>query len=259
MNILITGAKSGIGYATALELLERGHFVYLTVHTDSQLKALQEDEKLQSKCVNLIKLDITKKEDIDKVRVLDIDVLINNAAIGNGGSIIEAKMDRIKENYEVNVFKTIELTKVFLESMLKKDSGRIIMVTSILAEMPFSWMGIYSSTKAAIKNLSLALDKELKELKSKVRVVIVEPGLYKTGFNEYMAENKYDKSDSYFKELREKIRKKEKLKLKLLTKKDLKGIVKKMVLAVEEKNPDPIYKAPFVQALFEKGYMLIEK
>lgn len=100
MNILITGARSGIGYATALELLKKGHYVYLSVHTESQLREVEKLEELQGRNVQCLKLDITDDNDIDRVKDLDIDILINNAAIGNSGSIIEATMDFIRDNYE---------------------------------------------------------------------------------------------------------------------------------------------------------------
>lgn len=88
MNILITGAKKGIGYATALELLYRGHKVYLTLYSDKDLEEAQKKEGLKGENVICLKLDITSEEDRRKVQDFEIDVLINNAAIGTGGSII---------------------------------------------------------------------------------------------------------------------------------------------------------------------------
>lgn len=222
MNILITGARSGIGYQTALELINKGHFVYLTVHTNEQLEKLKKDNNLINKNVNIIKLDVTCEEDRKKVKNLNIDILINNAAIGIGGSIAEASIEKIRENFEVNFFGTIQLTQVFLRKMIESNQGRIIMITSALGEIPFPWLGIYSSTKAALKNISMALDKELKEIKSNVKIVIVEPGFYFTGFNDVMLDNKYDNKNSIFKSFRDKIIKTERLKVKLLEKNVLK-------------------------------------
>ncbi len=256
MKILITGARSGIGYATALELLNKGHFVYLTVHTDEQLESLMEEEKLKDKNVELMKLDITSEEDRNKVKDLDIDVLINNAAIGMGGSIVEASMEKIRENYEVNVFGTIAMTQLYLRKMVDHDKGRIIMISSMIGEMPFPWLGIYSSTKAAITNISMALSQELKELESNVKVVIIEPGFYKTGFNEVMMDNKYDDDNSMFSKIREKIYNKEQMKVNLLTSETLKSIVDKIVEAVETEKPELKYKAPLIQSVLEKGYII---
>jgi short-subunit dehydrogenase len=262
MKVLITGAASGIGYAAALELMKRNHFIYLTVETEEQLKEIATKEELkgkEGKEVQYFVLDITKESDRNLIRDLDIDVLINNAAIGNGGSIIEADEKRIRENFEVNFFGTILLTKVALEHMLKRDSGRIVMITSVLAEIPFAWLGMYSSTKAALKNISTVLSEELKELKSKVKVVMVEPGAYHTGFNQVMMDNKYDNEDSRFKDIREQIRTKEKLKFNLIESHDLTSVVDKIIHAVEDEKPDLIYKAPFSQSFFEKAYMMFKK
>lgn len=259
MKILITGARSGIGYATAVELLNRGHFVYLTVHTEEQLHSLQELDELKGKDVQCFKFDITSKEDREAVKDLDIDVLINNAAIGNGGSIVENSMARLRENFEVNFFATIELTKLFLTKMVEDDKGRIVMISSMLGEMPFPWLGMYSSTKAALTNITMALAQELAAVESNVKVVVVEPGFYRTGFNEVMMDNKYDNENSIFRNYREKIYDKEQKKVNLLTSEDLKSIVDKIVAAVEDEKPEMKYKAPLVQAVMEKGYIIKNK
>ena len=256
MKILITGARSGIGYATALELLNRGHFVYLTVHTEEQLSSLLEYEEVQNQNINCFKLDITSEEDIEKIKELEIDVLINNAAIGNGGSIVEASMDRIRENFEVNFFGTIALTQVFLKRMVERNKGRIVMISSMIGEMPQAWLGIYSSTKAALTNITMALSKELEEVDSQVKVIIIEPGFYRTGFNEVMMDNKYDDENSIFKEYRRKIYDAEQTKVNALTSDDLTSIVDKIVEAVEAEKPDLKYKAPFIQATLQKASII---
>jgi short-subunit dehydrogenase len=259
MNILITGARKGIGYAAALELLSRGHKVYLSVYTEQDLDEVKEINELIGKDVLFFKLDITNQEDRDKVEDLDIDVLINNAAVGTGGSIIEATMDRIKEAYNVNLFGTIEMTQLYLEKMVKKNSGRIIMISSMLAEMPIEWFGIYSSTKAALTNLTMALDMELKEIHSDVKVSIIEPGFYHTGFNQDMMQNKYDNPESLFKNLKKEISRIEQLKVNTLESHDLNTIVDKIVHAVEDKKPELIYKAPFMQQVMQKMFIIKNK
>lgn len=259
MNILITGARSGIGYATALELLKKGHYVYLSVHTESQLREVEKLEELQGRNVQCLKLDITDDNDIDRVKDLDIDILINNAAIGNSGSIIEATMDFIRDNYEVNVFGTIKLTQVFLQKMVMRNKGRIIMISSMLGEMPFPWFGIYSSTKAAITNISTALSKELKQVGSKVKVVIIEPGFYHTGFNQLMMDKKFENEESFFGDLQEKIRDNERYKVNVLEKDDVKSIADAIVKAVEEEKPKLKYKAPLIQAIIEKASIIKNK
>jgi short-subunit dehydrogenase len=259
MKVLITGARSGIGYATALKLLEKGHIVYITVHTDSQLEEIEKKEELKNLNYKCIKLDITDEGDLQKVRDLDIDVLINNAAIGNGGSIMETPLSKIRENFEVNYFGTIRLSKIVLDKMFIKNRGRILMITSMLGEVPLPWLGIYSSTKAALKSISIALNKELKELKSKIKVIIIEPGFYRTGFNNVMLDNKYNEDASNLTELQKRIRSKERALVGFMQSRDITSIVDKIVEAVEAKRPKLIYKAPFIQSIIEKTYMLTQK
>ena len=258
MKILITGARSGIGYAAALELLKRRHFVYLSVESNEHLHALEKKEELKGENVELLKLDITNQEDREKVSNLDIDVLINNAAIGIGGSIVEAKMERIRENFEVNFFGTIALTQIFLRKMIQKNSGRIIMISSMAGDLAFPWLGIYSSTKAALNCLTTSLYKELKSVDSNVKVIIIEPGLYRTGFNEVMMDNKYDDEDSMFKEYRKKIYDNEQLKINFLSSNNLKSIVDQIVKAVEDENPRFKYKAPFIHQVLKKSYVIVK-
>lgn len=259
MNVLITGARGGIGYESALALLEKGHHVYLTVENDEQLASIKQDEKLKNKSVECLKLDVTNEEDRSKALNLDVDVLINNAAVNYGGSIIEADMEKVRHNYEVNIFGTFSLTKMFLQKMIKNNRGRVLLFSSISSEMPLEWMGIYSSTKAATKNLAIVISKELKQLKSDVKVIVIEPGLYHTGFNQVMIENKYDNEDSIFKDIREDIRIREELIFTALEKHDLTSIVNEIVKAVEDEDPKDIYKAPLSHTIMEKIYGIIKK
>jgi short-subunit dehydrogenase len=259
MNVLITGAVQGIGYSTALELLNRGHFVYLSVHTEQDLEEVKEKQELVGKNVQFLKLDITNEEDRNKAKDLDIDVLINNAAVPTGGSIIEASMERIRETFEVNFFATLEMTQLYLEEMVMRNSGRIINISSMLGDMPTPWMGIYASSKAALTNLTVTLAKELNEIGSKVKAITIEPGYYHTGFNQEMSANKFDNPESLFKNLKEEIKKKEELKLDLLESKDLASIANTIVKAVESPRPRKVYKAPLIQAIMEKTSMIKNK
>lgn len=259
MKILITGARSGIGYETALALLNNGHFVYLSVESEEHLRALKKKKELRGKNVKLLKLDITNEEDRNKVKDLDIDVLVNNAAIGVGGSVVEASMERIRENFEVNFFGTIALSQLFLKKMITNDKGRIIIISSMISEITFPWLGIYASTKAALNAITTALHKELKTINSNVKIIIVEPGLYKTGFNEVMMDNKYDDEKSIFKNHREKIYDDERRIVNAFSKDNLKSIVNKIVKAIEDPKPHFKYRAPFLQKIIEKGYIIINK
>jgi short-subunit dehydrogenase len=192
MNILITGAKRGIGYYTALELAKRGHLVYVTTHHKDD--AINLNKKFRDK-ENLIafKLDITKREDQHKIKNLEIDVLINNAGVGESGSISEIPMRLVRDNFNTNVFSAFELVQIVLPDMIRKNKGKIISIGSLSALMPKTWMGVYSATKASIETLLITLRKELKTINSDVKIILIEPGAYHTGFNQQLINTKYDK------------------------------------------------------------------
>lgn len=203
MKILITGAASGIGYLTALTLAQRGHEVYLTCHTKRQVKLVK--EKLGNPInITIMKIDITKEEDRQKVLDLNVDCLYNHAGIALGGSIIEADMDEVRENFEVNVFSSFRLLQLVLRQMVDKDSGRIVVMSSLASSFSIPFAGVYSATKASITSIVKALQKEMFLMGTNVKVTLIEPGLYHTGFNQVFLDNKYD-GGKYFKDIKKEL------------------------------------------------------
>jgi len=260
MKVLITGATSGIGNEIASQLLKKGYFVYLCVHSDNQVKMVKDKYK-DNNHLCCFKLDITSEEDRNLLNELDIDILINNAAICEGGSVAEIPMNVVRNNFEVNVFSTFELVQLVLKKMIEKNKGRIIVIGSLAGLIPMSFIGSYCATKAAVISMTTCLKKEIELLNSNVKIVLIEPGLYYTGFNHVMFENKYDRMDesSYFYNYIPYLQNKEEKMLKLFECKKLDGIVKKVVKACEKENPSFIYRAPFYQVLAAKIYMLLKK
>jgi short-subunit dehydrogenase len=253
-TILITGAKSGIMNELINEIKD-DYFIYITVHTSSQLKNIK--EKYKSNNIKCLKLDVTNKMDRKKIENLDIDILISNAAIGYGGSIINMNIDKIRDNFEVNVFSNFEIVQIVLKNMLKKDSGKIIIMSSLAGIIPLPFLGSYCSTKASIIKLTECLKKELKILNSNINISLIEPGMYKTGFNDVMLDNKYETNfDDLFKEELELIKIKENLLKKIIEKQNLKSIVRKIEKALKN-NHKFIYKAPLSQSLIVKLYSLL--
>lgn len=256
MKILITGAASGIGYLTALTLAKMNNYVYLTCETEKQTDVVK--EKINGfKNIEAMKVDITNKKDIEKVLKLNVDVLISNAAIAQGGSIIEADINKIKENFDVNVFSNFTLVKEVLKQMIKKDCGRIVMISSLIAKIPLPFTGIYSATKASISNLTYALKDELLLMGSNVKIVLVEPGLYHTGFNQVFLDNKYD-NGLYFKDIKKELFNVEHFLFNLFEKKELDSIVVKIVRASLDNKPKKVYRAPFIQSKLIKIYSLFK-
>ena len=256
MKILITGAASGIGYLTALTLAQRGHEVYLTCHTKRQVKLVK--EKLGNPInITIMKIDITKEEDRQKVLDLNVDCLYNHAGIALGGSIIEADMDEVRENFEVNVFSSFRLLQLVLRQMVDKDSGRIVVMSSLASSFSIPFAGVYSATKASITSIVKALQKEMFLMGTNVKVTLIEPGLYHTGFNQVFLDNKYD-GGKYFKDIKKELYNVEHFLFKLGEKKKLDSIVVKIVRAIEDKKPKKVYKAPFIQSKLVKIYSMFK-
>ncbi len=184
-NVLITGAGSGFGKLAALALAERGHHVIATTETDGQAASLR-DEAPQ---LEVHRLDITTR-DVDKTLDWQIDVLINNAGVGETGPIADIPMDRLKHLFEVNVFGTLNVTQAVLKSMVASKSGRIIIMSSIAGVLAAPAFGPYAMTKHALEAMGKAMRAELAPLG--IDVTLINPGPYLTGFNDRMASSMWE-------------------------------------------------------------------
>lgn len=257
-TILYTGARSGISSYVINKLLQKDYLIYVTVHTKKEEEYIQNKYKEEAK-VKCFKLDITNKEDIEKVKLLDIDVLVCNAAIGIGGSLIEMDIDKVRNNFEVNVFSTFYLIQIVLKDMIKKNSGRVVVISSLASTIPICFLGSYCGTKASLSHMTKILKKEIKKLNKNIDIVLIEPGLYHTGFNQVMLDNKYESMsiDSFFKEQLDIIRKKENFLFSLLEKKSFNSIGNKIYSAVTCKEPNFIYRAPLLQSIGAKIYKIL--
>lgn len=248
-KILITGARSGMIYPV-IQRLKRNYFIYVTVHTDSEVKYIKNLYKENN--IECIKLDITK--DLDKLNKLDIDILVCNAAIAESGSLFEIPLEKVKENYNVNVFSNLDLIQKVSKKMIKKGKGKIVIISSLTSKMVLPFLGSYSSSKASLSAIARSLYYESKLLKSKIDIVLIEPGLYKTGFNKLAFDKKYEfmDNDSFFKSQIELIRKIENAYLFLFERRKLKSIANKIYEAITIDNPKFRYSAPFSHNLFSK-------
>lgn len=261
-RILITGAGTGIGKDASIELARLGHRVYATTHYDDEAKWINEyarDNELQNNLI-AFKLDLLSVEDRKKVLEYDIDVLINNAAIGDTGSVIEVPIDSYRRTFETNVFSVLELTQLALQNMITKGKGRIIFVSSLVGRISMPFFSPYSATKFAIEGIAESLKDELNMLENcDIDVVLIEPGAYATGFNQLNMEKKYVwmRNNSYFKDKFNKIRCKEQERFKILEEKDTESIVLKYIRAVEERKPKFRYTSPTYQSFVIQGLRLI--
>jgi short-subunit dehydrogenase len=255
--VLITGGYSGIGFEVA-KRISLYHKVYIGIHRDDELKYARERIK-DYKNIKVIKLDVTDEKDLKKIKRYNFDIVVLNASVGIGGSVLDIPIERIKECYEVNVFGTINIIKSVIKNMVDNDYGRIVVISSLIGVIPFKFMGIYGSTKASLINLSIALKKELKLISKNIKISLIEPGAYKTGFNDVMLENKYKylSKSIYFKDKESKIRKNESKLFRFIEQHNLKSIASKIEDAIMSDKPKFIYRAPFIQGLFKKIEILL--
>ena len=260
MNILITGAGSNIGFETGVKLARLNNQVYVTVHHEYEVDTVKEKIKRLKLENNMkcFKLDITNEKDRKKIRDYDIDCLINNAAIGIGGSLVELDVDLLKENFEVNVFSALRLTQIYMAHLLVNNKmGKVIFMSSIAGIIPISFLGSYSATKASLITIATTIRREIRLLTDKIKVKLIEPGIFNTGFNDIMIENKLERESSYF-DL-ENISLKQKKLFKLIGYDNLNSITNKIVEAVMDDNNRLVYRAPFLESLMTKLYMLFFK
>ncbi|HUF54336.1 MAG TPA: SDR family oxidoreductase [Dehalococcoidia bacterium] len=185
-RVLITGAATGFGRGTALELAKRGHTVIAGVQIAPQVTELMKVAGEAGVQLKVQVLDINDEGDRQAALANEVDVLVNNAGVMETGPVAEIPMDRVRRNFETNVFGTVALTQGFARQMVARGSGKIMMVTSMggLVTVPFA--GIYCATKHALEAIAEALKAELAG--TGVDVCTVNPGVYGTGFNDRGAE-----------------------------------------------------------------------
>lgn len=257
MKVLITGATSGIGYRLAVELAKRNHTVYLTTHTVKQCYEVKEKLKVDMVDALVFKMDITNGEDIELIEKLDFDVLVNHAGVGVGGTLLYMDIDKLKENYEVNIFASFRLLqKAFLKMEKNKIKGKIFVTGSLAGYLPIPFLGCYTSSKAAIGMLSRTIKKELEYLKSDIHISLIEPGAYDTGFNKLMVENKtlyMPKGNKVYKNIEE-INKLQKNMFTLIEKDNYDDLIKKVIVEMEKEKPAFLIRRPIGQSFFTKIY-----
>jgi NAD(P)-dependent dehydrogenase (short-subunit alcohol dehydrogenase family) len=184
-NVMITGAGSGFGRLAALALSGRGHHVIATTETDEQAAALRSEAPQ----LEVHRLDITTR-DVEKTFDWPIDVLINNAGVGETGPLADIPMERLRHLFEVNVFGTLNVTQAVLKAMVANHSGRVIIMSSIAGVLPAPAFGPYAMTKHALEAMGKALRAELAPLG--IDVTLINPGPYLTGFNDRMASSMWE-------------------------------------------------------------------
>ncbi|WP_297008153.1 SDR family oxidoreductase [uncultured Corynebacterium sp.] len=183
---LITGAGSGFGKEIALRLAGQGHDVIAGVEIIAQVNTLRADARDRGVDLRVEKLDVTDEGDRGKALGWDVDVLLNNAGISEGGSTVDLPAEVIRRQFEVNVFGPVLLTQGIAKQMVSRGTGRIVFMSSVAGLTVDPFTGAYAGSKHAVEAFADALDQELAEFG--VQVATINPGPFLTGFNDTMFE-----------------------------------------------------------------------
>lgn len=185
--ILITGASSGMGKATAHNLHQQGYKVYGAARRTDKMIDIEE------KGIEILHLDLTNDDSIVKAveTVLKkegrIDVLVNNAGYGSYGSVEEVTIEEAKRQFEVNMFGLARITQLVLPAMRNQKSGRIVNISSMGGKIYTPFGAWYHATKFALEGWSDCLRLELKQFG--IDVVVVEPGGIQTEWGDIAMEH----------------------------------------------------------------------
>jgi short-subunit dehydrogenase len=186
-SVLITGASSGIGKALAHQFASHGFNIIAVASREAGLDLSAAELRAGHEVtVTQIVKDLTQptapQEIYDELRQrgIAIDVLVNDAGVGQGGPFSDSAMEKDVEIIRLNVESLTKLTKLFLRDMLARDSGRILNVGSVAGFQPGPLLAVYHATKAYVNSFSEALAEELKD--TNVSVTLLCPGPTDTGF-----------------------------------------------------------------------------
>lgn len=177
-SVLITGASSGIGYATAHKFHQAGYFTYLLARDEKRLTDLHK----QLPNSQIITCDLSDAKQIEsleqKIDFSKLDTLVNNAGIFSTQKIDDFTADHWRLMFQVNVSSVAQLTAMAFPHFKRKQTASVVMVSSTLAHKPTPSTGAYSASKAAVQNLTKTL--ALEGAPFGIRVNCVSPGIVET-------------------------------------------------------------------------------
>jgi short-subunit dehydrogenase len=185
MVVLITGASAGFGKACAEHLSDRGYTVYGTsrsAHFDAGSPSIAQ----QQPSFTTIPMDVCNDASVEAgiQYILDqegqIDVVVNNAGFGLAGAFEDCTVEEVKSQFETNVFGVVRVCRTILPHMRRRRAGTLVIVGSISGLIAIPFQSAYSASKFALEGFAEALRMEVKPFG--IKVVLIEPGDYKTDF-----------------------------------------------------------------------------
>ena len=181
--VLITGCSSGIGHATAALLKSRGWRVFATA------RKAEDVARLSAEGFETLQLDVSDTASMERALATlltltggRLDGLVNNAGIAVPGAVEDLSRENLQQQFDVNFFGQVELTRRVLPVMRRQAGGRIVMISSILGRIAMPWRGAYNASKHALEGITDSLRMELRG--SGIRVSLVNPGPVKSRFRD---------------------------------------------------------------------------
>jgi uncharacterized protein len=188
-SALITGASSGIGRQFARQLAGRAGALVLVARRLERLEELRDELTKKDPNLNVLcrAVDLSRQDEVDQLSAwlndegIAVDLLINNAGLGDRGSFAKAEAERVSEILEVNVLALTRLTHSLLPAMIARKRGAVLNVSSIAGFMPIRKMAVYAASKAYVTSFSEGLRAEVR--KQGIAVTALCPGPVGTEFS----------------------------------------------------------------------------
>jgi NAD(P)-dependent dehydrogenase (short-subunit alcohol dehydrogenase family) len=203
---IVTGANSGFGLLSSIELACMGYHVLATMRDLKKAEELLKMAKLRKaeQQITIMPLDVTSETSIQEfynglTKYSSIDLLLNNAGYALGGFAEEVSMAEYREQFETNVFGVMAVTQAVLPFMRKQGYGKILNMSSISGRLGFPGLSPYVSSKHALEGYSESLRLELKPFG--IEVILIEPGSYQTNIwasGKKIAARSLDKDSPYY-------------------------------------------------------------
>ena len=195
--VLITGASSGIGCASAIQFAKKGARIILVARRKEKLEQVAEDLKKYNVSTLVCECDVSNKSQVQKMSKIvlekygSIDVLVNNAGFAIYGSVSNSTIEEIESQMATNYFGMVYCIKNFLPSMIKKRSGHFVNVASVAASFGLPGIAPYCASKFAMLGFSEGLKHELKD--TGVGITVVSPIMVRTTFFDHPSFEKMPK------------------------------------------------------------------